>query len=365
MGLGWVIDGSKNHEYISADRDNSNNVAEYSALIRLLEAMPLGKPRDLRITGDSQLVVAQLNGEFGVRSEMLRPLYSRVSELFESMRSAGWTISLEWVEREGNALADEASKEALAEQGVGAAERKPNLGFTSRLADIGEPRDVSAVMVGKTLTESGLRGPDRKPAERAYAEGFAQERFDGYSMVVDWNEAKVGEIIDAQISLGRLKRKPKLNPVLADHLCGHTATLGLRPSCKQVKEVSLSLCDRCLRGNKRDFEQKRKSVLQRCSEGASLLKAVKATTSAKHLRPSVYLAVWGRWRHEQMQQVLAKYCPLERPEQQPAVLKAVQRLANQKEKEIAQLMQAALRSRSGTDTSGVNTSQIRKRACLQ
>ena len=54
MGLGWVVGENEYHEYVKARKVNSNNVAEYMALIRLLETVAaFPKPGDLRISGDS------------------------------------------------------------------------------------------------------------------------------------------------------------------------------------------------------------------------------------------------------------------------------------------------------------------------
>src|SRR5260370_17584867 len=53
----------------------TNNIAEYTALVRALEhAAKLGARR-LLVYSDSELLVKQLNGEYRVNNESLRPLF--------------------------------------------------------------------------------------------------------------------------------------------------------------------------------------------------------------------------------------------------------------------------------------------------
>lgn len=209
MGLGWVIDGTKYCDHVAAQAHNSNNVAEYSALIRLLEAVSTRSPATLRIAGDSQLVVNQITGEWAMHSRNLATLCQDATHLIDKLRSSGWTVSLEWVPREENLLADEASKRALKDHGVEAASRTPTPGFVSRLGDLGAPRGLSAIMVGKLLVELGLRGADKRPTESAFRLGYVRERFDGYSLVSDWNEQMVGAALDAYTAKHPVKRSRK------------------------------------------------------------------------------------------------------------------------------------------------------------
>lgn len=59
----------------------TNNVAEYSALVvGLREAKKFGV-RNLRVLGDSELVIKQLLGEYRVKNETLRPLYQQAVTL--------------------------------------------------------------------------------------------------------------------------------------------------------------------------------------------------------------------------------------------------------------------------------------------
>lgn len=87
----------------------TNNVAEYTAVIRGLErALELGADSVL-LRSDSQLLINQLTGRYRVKSPHLQPLYRRVREL-----AAGFdSIEYEHVRRERNTEADR-----LANQGV-------------------------------------------------------------------------------------------------------------------------------------------------------------------------------------------------------------------------------------------------------
>jgi ribonuclease HI len=100
----------------------SNNVAEYVAAIRALEWLRGQKFRGtVLLFGDSQLLVRQMQGEYEVRSERLRPyheLLQRLSEGFEEVR-------FEWIPRTENARADALSKEALVREAPVARRLKP------------------------------------------------------------------------------------------------------------------------------------------------------------------------------------------------------------------------------------------------
>lgn len=97
----------------------TNNVAEYTALREALKkALELGCA-EVSIKGDSQLVVKQMRGEWGVNSLRLLNLKEEVEGLLG--RFAKWEI--EWIPREENREADGLSRIAYeqhaAEYGYG------------------------------------------------------------------------------------------------------------------------------------------------------------------------------------------------------------------------------------------------------
>lgn len=115
---GFVIyrDGAKLHEGCGVvgcgalGDDVSNNVAEYTALIKALEwLLDNGfAGEDVVVKGDSQLAIRQVNGYYSVRAPRIIPLYRRVMALKSRFRNIRFT----WVPREMNAEADDLSKKA-------------------------------------------------------------------------------------------------------------------------------------------------------------------------------------------------------------------------------------------------------------
>jgi ribonuclease HI len=89
----------------------TNNVAEYVAAICALEWLARhGFTGDVRLVGDSQLVVRQMTGEYRVRTGHLGPYRERLRQLARSFRS----VEFSWVRREENVRADALSKRGLA-----------------------------------------------------------------------------------------------------------------------------------------------------------------------------------------------------------------------------------------------------------
>ncbi|MBA4066691.1 MAG: hypothetical protein C0501_23895 [Isosphaera sp.] len=87
----------------------TNNVAEYTALIRGLDlAAELGV-RKLAAFSDSELLVKQMRGEYKVKHPDMLPLYRRAKEL-----AAGFeAFAITHVRREQNKRADQIGNEAL------------------------------------------------------------------------------------------------------------------------------------------------------------------------------------------------------------------------------------------------------------
>lgn len=92
----------------------TNNVAEYHGLIACLEYLSTHHKDDfLEVFGDSNMVINMTTGKWGRKNPHkkmphLVPLVHRARKLFRSFDS----ISLEWVPREKNQLADYYSKKA-------------------------------------------------------------------------------------------------------------------------------------------------------------------------------------------------------------------------------------------------------------
>lgn len=86
-------------EYLGS---TTNNVAEYTALIRALEtAKGLGAD-EVECLLDSELVVKQMNGEYKVKNAGLAPLYLKIWNLSHGFRR----VTFRHVRREFNKEAD-------------------------------------------------------------------------------------------------------------------------------------------------------------------------------------------------------------------------------------------------------------------
>lgn len=104
------VDGEEHRDADGIGRA-TNNEAEYRALLAGLRAAVDRDVSTLRVYGDSELVVKQLRGEYRVNAENLRPLYEEVTSLLS--RVDDWSV--EHVDREQNATADDLANEALDE----------------------------------------------------------------------------------------------------------------------------------------------------------------------------------------------------------------------------------------------------------
>jgi len=90
--------------------DVSNNVAEYTAMIKGMEYVILsGYHGTLRVRGDSQLAIRQVTGRYLVRSKRLMPLHNKVMELKRNFT----TVKFEWIPRDLNEEADVLSRKAF------------------------------------------------------------------------------------------------------------------------------------------------------------------------------------------------------------------------------------------------------------
>jgi ribonuclease HI len=90
--------------------DSTNNVAEYTALIKALQWLlenNLGSAK-IEIKSDSQLIVNQLTGDYKVKSKRIISLYKQVLLL----KSKFQDIQIKWIPREKNREADRLTNKA-------------------------------------------------------------------------------------------------------------------------------------------------------------------------------------------------------------------------------------------------------------
>ena len=88
---------------------NTNNFAEYSALLAALDYALQHGHRELKIFSDSELLVKQIKGEYKIKSPELRTLYDQARSLINKL---SW-FHIEHVRREQNSEADILANEAM------------------------------------------------------------------------------------------------------------------------------------------------------------------------------------------------------------------------------------------------------------
>ncbi len=89
--------------------ETTNNVAEYTALVRALEkALELGAKK-VRLHSDSELMVKQMRGEYRVKNEGLRDLFEQAGALAKRFTA----VAFQHVRRGDNSHADRLCNEAL------------------------------------------------------------------------------------------------------------------------------------------------------------------------------------------------------------------------------------------------------------
>lgn len=88
----------------------TNNEAEYMGLIFGLILCIQLSIKNVKVYGDSQLVIKQMRGEYAVKNERLKKLYDDARKLINEFES----ISFDHVLRAKNARADQLANEAVA-----------------------------------------------------------------------------------------------------------------------------------------------------------------------------------------------------------------------------------------------------------
>ena len=88
----------------------TNNVAEYTALVKALEWLVTNglESGPVQVKGDSKLVISQMRGEFKIKNKALVPLFQKAALL----RAKFADITFQWIPRQENWEADRLSEEA-------------------------------------------------------------------------------------------------------------------------------------------------------------------------------------------------------------------------------------------------------------
>jgi ribonuclease HI len=90
----------------------TNNIAEYSAAIIGLERAVQLKASSVKLNADSELLVKQLNGQYKVKNEGLKPLHAKARDLIARIGS----VEVQYIPRERNKEADALANKAIDEK---------------------------------------------------------------------------------------------------------------------------------------------------------------------------------------------------------------------------------------------------------
>ena len=87
----------------------TNNIAEYTALVTALQKAASLDAKKIKIFSDSELMVKQINGDYKVKNENIREIFSQCLDLLAGI--PGWQIN--HIRREENKLADKLVNRAI------------------------------------------------------------------------------------------------------------------------------------------------------------------------------------------------------------------------------------------------------------
>jgi ribonuclease HI len=90
----------------------TNNIAEYTAAILGLEYAVQQGATKVNLFADSELLVKQLNGEYKVKNEGLKPLHAKAKALIGKIGD----VSVKYIRREMNKDADALANKAVDEK---------------------------------------------------------------------------------------------------------------------------------------------------------------------------------------------------------------------------------------------------------
>jgi len=142
----------------------TNNLAEYTALVRALEHAARLGARRLAVHSDSELLVKQMNGEYQVKNADLRTLFQQAKALEKQFDR----VDIRHVRRELNRRADRLCNEAL-----DAAERRPQTAQPSAARKVTGERQQSvreeALICLKAAASEWARGnPNSPPLDQVW-----------------------------------------------------------------------------------------------------------------------------------------------------------------------------------------------------
>jgi len=105
----WIVCGNKSYGGYKFLGNATNNVAEYNGLILGLKNLPKNEELCIKVHGDSKLVIEQIKGNWKVKAEHLKPLWSEATDLIKEFKD----ISFIHIDRSLNSKADELANIAI------------------------------------------------------------------------------------------------------------------------------------------------------------------------------------------------------------------------------------------------------------
>lgn len=112
FGVYIQTDQGKTFELKGYIGEQTNNVAEYTAVIQALNWLVEHHVYKAELNSDSELIVKQLQGSYKVKSKGLRPLFQNIQN---TIRENQLHIKFNHIRREYNEHADQLANEALDE----------------------------------------------------------------------------------------------------------------------------------------------------------------------------------------------------------------------------------------------------------
>ena len=106
-GVGVVVRSEDGEVILSVNGyigRTTNNIAEYTALLTLLERLRRARCTRLIVHSDSELMVRQVNGQYKVKDRELKKYHKRVLELCHALP---FDVELKYIPREKNRDADQ------------------------------------------------------------------------------------------------------------------------------------------------------------------------------------------------------------------------------------------------------------------
>jgi len=107
----YVTDGDEGLVAEIGERlgNQTNNYAEYTAVVRALEIAHQKGAREILLRSDSELMVKQMTGLYKVKSPVIQPLHQKALKLVKDFSR----VKFEHVRREFNVEADRLANQAL------------------------------------------------------------------------------------------------------------------------------------------------------------------------------------------------------------------------------------------------------------